>query len=114
METMAAILVSLCGFYLAIGAAFAVPFVLRWAGKNDEAAARGSVGFRLTIFAGAVLLWPVLLAGSPRGGPSAAGLRRWHGRILLAVGILVPVVFAWALLSRPAAEPPRVELPVGR
>ena len=46
--------------YLALGLAFAIPFAVRWAGRLDPAAHRGTWGFRLLIVPGAVLLWPVL------------------------------------------------------
>ena len=48
--------------YFALGLAFAVPFALRWAGRLDPAAHRGTWGFRLLIVPGTVLLWPVLAA----------------------------------------------------
>ncbi len=35
-------------------------------------------------------------------------LRRWHARILLLLAVLVPLLFAWALLHRaPAQSEPR-------
>jgi hypothetical protein len=57
----AAILLILLGFYLVAGLLFAVPFV--WFGvKNiDPHAARGSWGFRLCIFPGVTVFWPLLL-----------------------------------------------------
>jgi hypothetical protein len=48
--------------YLALGLTFAVPFAVRWAGRLDPAATRGTWGFRVLIVPGAVLLWPVLAA----------------------------------------------------
>ena len=58
---MAEVIVTAAGAYLALGVVFAVPFVLRWAERLDPAAGGGSVGFRVLIFPGAVLLWPLLL-----------------------------------------------------
>lgn len=52
---------SLAAGYLLIGAVFAIPFVLRWAGTMDPVAAHGTWGFRLLILPGAALLWPVLI-----------------------------------------------------
>ena len=51
----------LLGIYLAGGVAFAVSFA--WVGVKqiDPHAARGSWGFRLFVFPGAVALWPLLL-----------------------------------------------------
>jgi len=46
--------------YLALGLAFAIPFAIRWAGRLDPAAQRGTWGFRLLIVPGAALLWPLL------------------------------------------------------
>jgi hypothetical protein len=59
---VATITIWLFAVYLALGLAFAVPFVARWAGRLDLAARRGTWGFRLLIVPGAVLLWPVLAA----------------------------------------------------
>jgi len=46
--------------YLGARALFAVPFVARWAGRLDPAARTGTLGFRLLIVPGTVLLWPWL------------------------------------------------------
>jgi hypothetical protein len=59
-ETLASWLLSLFGVYLALGVVFAVPFVIRGAGRIDPAAREGSWGFRLLIFPGTVALWPLL------------------------------------------------------
>lgn len=48
------------GGYLAFGVLFAAPFVLIGAGRVDSNALDGTWGFRLMIFPGAVLLWPLL------------------------------------------------------
>ena len=53
--------------YLAVGALFAVPFVVVGAGRVDEDARAGSVGFRLIILPGVVALWPVLALRWLRG-----------------------------------------------
>lgn len=47
--------------YVALGAAFAVPFVAIGVQRVDPAAAGASWGFRLVILPGTVLLWPLLL-----------------------------------------------------
>ncbi len=47
--------------YLILGAAFALPFLWRGAGRIDPAAARGTLSFRLVIMPGVVALWPLLL-----------------------------------------------------
>lgn len=54
--------------YAAVGVLFAVPFVLRGAKRIDPAAADGTWGFKVLVFPGAALLWPLLL-------------RRWLGGV---------------------------------
>jgi hypothetical protein len=54
-------LVRLAGAYLAVGAAFAVPFAARWVNRLDAVAAHGTPGFRALLVPGATLLWPLLL-----------------------------------------------------
>ena len=53
--------------YLVVGLVFAVPFVIRWVGRVDPAAREGTVGFRLLVLPGTVLLWPFLLSRLVRG-----------------------------------------------
>jgi hypothetical protein len=53
--------VGLFEIYLALGAAFAVPFIAIGVQRVDPAAADASWGFRLVILPGTVLLWPLLL-----------------------------------------------------
>ena len=43
--------------YLALGVLFAVPFVLRGAGRLDPLARTGTWGFRLAIVPGVILFW---------------------------------------------------------
>ena len=58
---IAEIFLILLGFYLVSGFLFAVPFVLLGVKKIDPPAARGSWGFRLLIFPGVAVFWPVFL-----------------------------------------------------
>jgi len=58
--TTVEVLVSVTGLYLALGAAFAVPFALVGAGKIDPDARGATWGFRLLVMPGAALLWPIL------------------------------------------------------
>ena len=60
------------GVYLLLGLAFAIACVRRGAGQIDPAAANGTLGFRLIILPGAVLLWPWLAKRWWRGAPRAA------------------------------------------
>jgi hypothetical protein len=54
-------LVRAAGLYLLAGTCFAVPFVIAGVGRIDPSAHAGTLGFRLIILPGVVLLWPLLL-----------------------------------------------------
>jgi len=54
--------------YLLVGILFAAPFAFRWVARMDPVAAHGTIGFRLLILPGAVLLWPLLARRLWRGG----------------------------------------------
>jgi hypothetical protein len=54
-------ILGIAALYLAVGTAFALPFAFRWSGRLDPVAAHGTIGFRLLIIPGAMLLWPLLL-----------------------------------------------------
>jgi len=58
---IAQVLVTLLALYLAAGAIFAVPFAWRGASAVDPAARGATVGFRILITPGVVVLWPALL-----------------------------------------------------
>lgn len=49
------------GGYGAAGALFALAFVSVGAARVEKTAEGGSIGFRIAIFPGAVVLWPYLL-----------------------------------------------------
>ena len=55
-------LVMIAGLYLALGVVFAVPFVLKGVNRLDPAARGGTLGFRVLILPGCVLLWPAMLS----------------------------------------------------
>lgn len=55
-------LIDALAIYLACGAAFAVPFLWRWVGRLDAAAAHGTLGFRVLVFPGITLFWPLVVA----------------------------------------------------
>ena len=55
----AQLLVNVLGAYAAAGAAFAVLFLWRWIGRFDPAAAHATWGFRVLVFPGIVIFWPL-------------------------------------------------------
>ncbi len=59
---IAQVLVAVMAAYLVAGVVFAVPFIRKGAGAVDPAARGGTVGFRILITPGVVVLWPTLLA----------------------------------------------------
>ena len=60
LETFSTAVVILAAGYVLVGLLFALPFLLRGAGRIDPAAREGSRGFRLMILPGTVALWPIL------------------------------------------------------
>jgi hypothetical protein len=77
--TLAGGLVLALEVYAALGAAFAVPFALRWAGRLDPAARRGTLGFRVLLLPGALILWPLLAQRVLRAVRAARGAARATG-----------------------------------
>jgi hypothetical protein len=67
----AQLIVNLLGAYAALGALFAVLFLWLWVGRQDKAAAHASWGFRVLVFPGVVLFWPLFLARLLSGGGRA-------------------------------------------
>jgi hypothetical protein len=57
----AAFIVWLGGLYLLVGFVFAGFFVMRWAARLDAAAGQSTRGFRVMLFPGAAILWPLLV-----------------------------------------------------
>jgi hypothetical protein len=60
-ERLALIIVTSAGAYVAAGLVFAAAFVTWGVRRIDAAARAGTLGFRLIILPGVVVLWPVLL-----------------------------------------------------
>jgi len=56
---VATAIVTAVEWYLACGAAFAMLFLWRWAGRLDPAAREGTLGFRVLVFPGVAMLWPL-------------------------------------------------------
>jgi len=61
LEQLVGIISSVALCYLLAGFVFALAFVMKGAEKLDETAHGVSFMFRLFIFPGSVLLWPLLL-----------------------------------------------------
>jgi len=59
--SIAALVLAVLGVYLAFGVVFAIAFQTRGLAAIDNAAARGSRGFRIVITPGVIALWPILL-----------------------------------------------------
>src|SRR5689334_24344981 len=60
-------IVDALGAYLGAGGIFAIAFVPRWVGRVDPLAAHGTVGFRMLIFPGVTVLWPIFAVRLIRG-----------------------------------------------
>jgi hypothetical protein len=78
MNVLAHIIVWVSIAYAAAGLVFAIPFAIAGIERIDPAARGTSIGFRLLILPGAILLWPLLLrrwlnrkSGHQRLGPSS-------------------------------------------
>jgi len=65
--TIAGLIVTGAGVYLALGAVFALVWITLLAGRADPGARGAGIGFRLIIAPAAMLLWPVLLAKALKG-----------------------------------------------
>lgn len=61
IELFAGIILAVAGLYLLAGFIFAIPFVCRGVQIIDESALGSSWGFRVIIFPGVMIFWPVLL-----------------------------------------------------
>jgi hypothetical protein len=96
-------ILTISAVYVVFGLAFAIAFVTVLIPRIDDAATGAPLAFRLAIFPGAMLLWPILLRNSlarcRTKHDRVAAQCRWHARIwmvlepLLLVGLLVAL---WA------------------
>ncbi len=57
----AQLLVQSVTIYVGVGAAFAVVFLWQWVGLLDSAAEHGTWGFRVLVFPGVAVLWPLFV-----------------------------------------------------
>ncbi|MGA2053021.1 MAG: hypothetical protein ABSH19_06900, partial [Opitutales bacterium] len=88
-----------------------------WAGRLDVSAQKGTWGFRLIILPGAIALWPALarktwwalhgryVAPAAEQPVPPSRLRRIHGWYFRVLVVVVPVLCAAALITRPPAAP---------
>lgn len=102
--------------YAVVGFAFAIPFVISWSGWLDPAARTGSLGFRLTILPGVVVLWPFIAVKTlharrhvpappdPDHPVTQAMQRLIHGAAIGFIAVLLPIVCALALFGRPTMQ----------
>ncbi len=77
-QTVASWLVTVLGVYAGLGIVFAIPFVVKGAGRVDGSAREGTWGFRVLIFPGAVALWPLLAKRWASGLEEPPGERNPH------------------------------------
>ena len=59
--SLAVLVVGLAGLYVAAGAVFAGPFIIRGVERIDPLASGSAWSFRLLIVPGTVVFWPLLL-----------------------------------------------------
>ena len=59
---MAEILLIIAAIYLVLGVLFVIPFLMKGLNKIDEGTKGSTIGFKIIIIPGVVVLWPVLLA----------------------------------------------------
>jgi hypothetical protein len=58
----AQLLVQAVAIYLGFGAVFAAMFLWRWVGRLDTSAEHGTWGFRVLVFPGVAVFWPLFAA----------------------------------------------------
>ena len=55
-------LLIIAAVYLAVGVLFVIPFLIKGLNKVDEGAHGSTIGFKIIIIPGVIVLWPVLLS----------------------------------------------------
>lgn len=100
----------------------AVYFHIRVLARLDPSADGATWGFRVLVTPGLIALWPLMYAksrelargdnphGSPDGPLPSREIRRLQSVLIKVLAVLLPVLFAFALYTRPA-PPGHVELP---
>jgi hypothetical protein len=64
---IAELFVDFLGGYVAAGALFGVLFLWRWVGRLDPAAMHATWGFRVLVFPGVMMFWPLFVTRMMRG-----------------------------------------------
>jgi len=59
---MVEILLIIAAIYLVLGVLFVIPFLMKGLNKVDEGANGSTIGFKIIIIPGVIVLWPVLLS----------------------------------------------------
>ena len=59
---MVEILLIIAAIYLLVGLLFVIPFLMKGLNKIDEGAHGSTIGFKIIIIPGVIVLWPVLLS----------------------------------------------------
>jgi Na+-driven multidrug efflux pump len=59
---MVEILLIIAAVYLLMGVLFVIPFLMKGLKKVDEGAHGSTVGFKIIIIPGVIVLWPMLLS----------------------------------------------------
>jgi hypothetical protein len=103
----AEIFVGLLETYLFIGAVFAVLFVPAGIKSIDPAAEGSTLGFRIIIVPGVILLWPLLFKRwmVEKDARMIQPLRRAHRAIWIVLPVILGVLFFAALLRRGPTMP---------
>ena len=70
---MVEILLMIVAVYLLVGVLFVIPFLIKGLNKVDEGAHGSTIGFKIIIIPGVIVLWPVLLSKWMRKPPSPKG-----------------------------------------
>jgi len=77
----AQLFVNVLAAYGAAGALFGVLFLWRWVGRLDPAAAHATWGFRVLVFPGVVIFWPLFATRLARRRPRAKAADRTRERV---------------------------------
>jgi len=70
---MVEIILIIVAVYLLVGVLFVIPFLMKGLNKIDEGTHGSTIGFKIIIIPGVIVLWPVLLSKWMRRPPSPKG-----------------------------------------